>query len=275
MPMTILAIVAEPQTAHICLTGALAAAAVDPAARIEVFHVKVDPARLIRAPEEISIQRLREHDEGTAADREAAVRRIYEAWLAQVPPDQIDRVRWRTVVGAEEEMVLKEARAADLLVLARPHNMDGDDAMHAAIYGSRRPLLVPPDWSPSGPDALGHHIAIAWKPTLQAHHAVEGAGPWLRRAERVSLIVIARDARAGGIDEAEHLAREIGFSAGVALIEPKPGEVGEQLLQAVAALRADALVLGAYRHNDMVEWALPSTTRHILAHAQVPLFLAH
>ena len=38
---------------------------------------------------------------------------------------------------------------------------------------------------------------------------------------------------------------------------------------------ADGLVMGAYRHNEWVEWALGGTTRFVLAHARVPLLLAH
>ena len=81
MTLRILALLPEAHGARACLEAALAAASVEPGATVEAFHVKVDPAHLFRAPEEIAIQQLRETEEGTADDRERAVRQVFDTWL--------------------------------------------------------------------------------------------------------------------------------------------------------------------------------------------------
>jgi hypothetical protein len=275
MPLRVIAIVAEAVTSRSCLDAALAAAAADDTAEIEAFHVKVDPDKIIVAPEEISIQQMRVRMEGTAEARAAAVRAIYQAWHQRLPPEIAARTSWKEVVGTEQASVAREAKSADLLVTGRPHNLDGGGALIAATFESHRPLLVPPEWMPARVDGFGRHMAVAWKPEARAHRAIEGAGLWLRRAERVSLIMIAKDLESGGWPEAERLARMIGFKPEPHLIAPRGGEVGEQLLDAVKALRADAMVLGAHRHNSMIIWAFPSTTRYLIKHTRIPLFLAH
>jgi len=41
------------------------------------------------------------------------------------------------------------------------------------------------------------------------------------------------------------------------------------------AIGAHMLVAGAYRHGQLLEWLMGGTTRHMLAAAELPLFLAH
>jgi nucleotide-binding universal stress UspA family protein len=38
---------------------------------------------------------------------------------------------------------------------------------------------------------------------------------------------------------------------------------------------APSFVTGAYRHNQIIEWFMGGTTRHILAAADIPLLMAH
>jgi nucleotide-binding universal stress UspA family protein len=274
MPMTILALLPEAVTARRCLDIAWAAASAVNAA-MEAFHVKVDPAKVWTSDEERALQGLRAHREGTAEARAAAVRSIYAAWREQLRPDAAERVTWREVVGAEEASVAKETRHADLVVLPRPHNLDGGDANHAAFRMSHRPLLFVPDSTCPPGAGFARHILIAWKPTPQAQRAVEGAAVWLRQAERVSAVMVAPDLEHAGWEDLERLMRQLGFAAEPILVAPTAGEVGAQILESVHGLRADAVVLGAYRHVDVVEWVLPSTTRYMLAHADLPLFMAH
>jgi nucleotide-binding universal stress UspA family protein len=275
MPMKVLAVVAEASTARSCLDAALAVASADPTAEIEAFHVKVDPAHLFNGDEEIALQKMRIKTEGTAEARAAAVRGIYQAWRQRLSLEVSARVTWREVVGAEEASVAREAKGADFLVVGRPHNLDGGGALLAAAFESHRPLLVPPEWMPARVDGFARHMAIAWKPTPQAHRAVEGAGPWLRRAEQVSVVMVAKDLDHAGWPEAERLSRTTGFTATPTLITPGHDKIGDQLVAAATRLHADAMVLGAFRHNAMVEWLLPSTTWQVVRHTRIPIFLAH
>ena len=163
MSLCIVALLPEAHGARACLDAALAAAAVTPDATVEAFHVKVDPARLLRAPEEIATQQLRERD-------------VFDAWLADLHPQDRAGVSWREAVGAEDEQVAREAEGASLLVLARPQDMDAGDAFHAAVFEAHHPLLVPPDWTRDAGRGLAGLPAAASPPRRCCS--------WWRRAGR-------------------------------------------------------------------------------------------
>lgn len=270
--MRILALIPEATTARRCLEFAWLAASIA-GAEVEAFHVTVDPDKLVTDGDEVALQRLRQRQEGTAHARAEAIRTIFTAWRDTLPRDQLGRVTWREVVGMEEVLVAHESGPADLIVLPAPHNLDGGDAEHAALRKSHRPVIFVPDAATA--QHFGEHMAIAWKSTPQAHRAVEGAAVWLRAARRVTAIMVARDLEHSGWSEAERLFLQLGVSADPLLVSLNASKVGAELLHAANALHADSLVLGAYRHADVIEWVLPSTTRYVLHHTEIPLFLAH
>lgn len=271
--MRILAIVAEPSTARACLDGALAmAASATNHVAVEALHVIVDPRRLRRAPEEVAFQQMRESREGTAEERARLTRAVFVAWSAALA-ESAPKVGWKELVGAEEETVTQEAAQFDLAVMARPHNLDGRDALHAAFYYAARPLLlVPSDWSPTrGP--FPQHMAIAWNGTPQACRAVDGAMPWLRKTGQVTIILIAEKVNAASalIDR----LHDEGIAVCLHIIDRDERSLGDQIIDAADDIGADVLVMGAYRHGEFVEWLLGGTTAHALHHANLPLLMAH
>jgi nucleotide-binding universal stress UspA family protein len=274
MAMRILAVLAEARTAHACLEGAWAAAQVDTAATIEALHVKVDPDKIVEAPEEAAIQKLRERQEGTAEDRARAVKDVYNQWLG-THAEADGRIELSEIVGVEQDVVLHEAKTASLTVLARPHDLDAHDAMHALLFDAARPLLVPGSWRTAGQAAFAAHMAIAWKSTPQARRAVDGAALWLRAAKKVTVISITeKDSR--DIFEIDALMRELGVTVGHVCVPIQKGAaLASQILTAAGDISANALVIGAYRHSELIEWALGSTTKELLAAADIPIFLAH
>jgi nucleotide-binding universal stress UspA family protein len=271
--MRLLAVVAEAETAHACLDAALAAASsAGQHVAIEALHVMVDPRRIIRAPEEIAIQGLRERWEGTARDRAAAARAAFVSWSA-ANPSAATAISWKELVGAEEETVAHEATQFDVLVMARPHNLDGHDALHAALYGSSRPLLlIPSNWQ-APPKPFPQRITIAWNDTAPAGRALDGAMPWILAAARVTILLIAEPANMAGA-LVDRLTDE-GVDAEVKEIERSARALGDQIIDAAHAVDTDLLVMGAYRHNEFVEWLFGGTTRHALRHADLPLLMAH
>lgn len=271
--MRILAIVAEPSTARACLDGALAiaASATDHVA-VEALHVIVDPRRLRRAPEEVAFQRMRESREGTAEERARLTRAAFVAWSTALPENAL-RVGWKELVGAEEETVAREAAQFDLVVMARPHNLDGHDALHAAFYYAARPLLlVPSDWKPPS-RPFPQHVAIAWNGKPQACRAVDGAMPWIRKTGKVTIILIAEKVETAGA-LTERLSDE-GIAVCLHVIDRDARSLGDQIIDAAGDIGADVLVMGAYRHGEFVEWLLGGTTVHALNHANLPLLMAH
>ena len=273
MGVKILAIIAEPATVPACLDAAEAAACKVPHSSLEALHVIVDPMKLIKASEEIAFQRLREVHEGTAEQRAEATRRAYVEWKAAHPHLDVP-FRWKDLVGGEEDKVTEEAGDFDVLALAMPHNLDAADALHAAFFKIHHPLfLVPSEWSLKPGAKFADHVVIAWNDTRPCHNAVEGALPWLRSASEVTVLLI-NEGEAYERSVA-HLLRREDIPYRIHHCPRDDETLGDEILTKGHELGADLLVMGAYRHNEFVDWLLGGTTRHVLAHADLPLFMSH
>ena len=274
--MRLLALIPEASCTRACLEVAAAAAGIDPGARIEVLHVKVDPLVAGRLDEEVTMLQLRDHYEGSADERARATWAEFDAWVATAPPEIVARLVPREIAGREEEAVLQESWGADLIVMARPHNLDGRDALHAAIFRSGKPLLlVPGKWKAQGGARLERHMLVAWKPTEQAHRAVAGALPWLRRADKVTVLTVTKHGQTPDPAELLDLLSSEGIDSKPVTGEAIDGRTSARILRAVADLDASCLVIGAYRHNPLVEWVMGATTRRVFDGASFPVLVAH
>lgn len=272
--MKVLAILVGADSTPACLNAASIVATSLDHPKVEALHVIVDPEKIIVASEEVEFQRLREGQEGTAKARADAVRSAFVAW-SNGAADTTPPVEWKSITGTEEATVCEQAKAADILilVLAREENMDEGDALHAAVFRTQKPVLVvPPDWN-GAPPARFAHVAVGLSDSEATRHAIEGAGPWLRAAERVTAIRIGdRDDAALGLTR---LLSEAGPEPELHLVAPEGSDLGAQIVREARAVGADLLVTGAYRHAQIIEWLMGGTTRHLLAAADIPLLLAH
>jgi hypothetical protein len=72
----VVAVIEEATTAQRCLTVALRAAQRVNSLSLSALHICVDPAKLVAAVEEISLQSMREIEEGSDKDRLGRARSI-------------------------------------------------------------------------------------------------------------------------------------------------------------------------------------------------------
>jgi nucleotide-binding universal stress UspA family protein len=115
-------------------------------------------------------------------------------------------------------------------------------------------------------------MAIAWKASEPAARAVTAAVPWLRRAERVSVLTVGEHP---AFDEIQNLLDGHGIAGQPLAIGCGDLSVGERLLREAQAIGADCLVMGAYHHHPLGEMLFGGVTRHILRWASVPVFMMH
>ena len=66
-----------------------------------------------------------------------------------------------------------------------------------------------------------------------------------------------------------------GVKADVASTTASDIEVGDAILSRAADLGADLLVMGAYGHSRMREYASGGVTKHMLDHMTVPALMSH
>lgn len=274
--MWILALVPEASCARACLDAAASAARSQELAHVLALHVRVEPLELLTSDEEVAIQLMRDSREGNADRRADETRREVESWMRAAPPELAKLVEYKEVVGGEEEEVLRASRTAELLVLARPHNLDGHDAFHAAVFLSRTSLLLAPaDWTTDAGPRIERHILVAWKQTGQARRAVDGALPWLRMADKVTVLTVEKEGQ--HVDPTrllESLSRE-GIEAERISGQPIDGRTSARILATADEIDASLIVMGAYRFGSLIEWALGATTQRTIAQAKIPLMLAH
>ena len=272
MSLSIVAMLTDPGTAHAGLDAAAVVAAVDHGSVIEAFHPRVTPESLILPSEEVMTERR--HAELTAMldDKSNALRQIVDEWNAAHAAG--GSAVWGEGEGRRiDAIVAARGKAADLLVLVRPDEADGDAALHAAIFETGRLLLLVP---PEGAPGFGRHMAIAWKESDQAARAVTAAIPWLKCAAEVSVLTVGEaEGSPRNDDAAVALLEDQGIKAEALLLERDSGSVAEQLLYKAHSIGADCLVLGAYRHSELREFILGGVTRYMLHGADLPLFMMH
>lgn len=274
MPARVLAIPSLPETARPVLVAAALLADRLGGAQVDMLHVRHSGVEDFMPTEEVMTGERRREAEAAAAGRSAAIRTIFDAWVLK--DGAASGARWRERTGRTGDIVAEEAVASGFVVLARPSRSGhGDDrqALRAALFDARAPVLLVPDALPA---SLGRHPALAWKPGAAAERAVTAAMPVLRTAGRVTVLCgdEAEGSEAAPDDLPERLARA-GIPAGTHRFATGGRRIGEALLAEARALGVDLLVMGAWTHGRLTELVLGGATRDVLAAAEMPVLMRH
>jgi nucleotide-binding universal stress UspA family protein len=118
-------------------------------------------------------------------------------------------------------------------------------------------------------------VLIAWKPTSEAAAAVKAAVPLLKLASRVDIVVVEDEgADMPATAVARYLSRQ-GVSAELHQRTADDGSTAHTLVAVAAELGSGLMVMGGYGRSRAMEFLLGGVTRRLLAHASMPLLLAH
>lgn len=183
---------------------------------------------------------------------------------------------WREIDGVDAQVVGSHGRLCDLVVVGRQSGhpwMDWRVIAEAALFDSGRPVMIAPGThSPT----FGKHVIIAWNPSTETARTVAFAMPMLVRASTVTVLSLEGWGLPGpsGKDLAAYLARA-GVPAAARTVDPAGRPPGETILDECARSGADMLIKGAYTHSRLRQLIFGGATRHILAHAQLPVVLAN
>jgi len=205
-----------------------------------------------------------------ARERVAALRAAFDRWTAA---SDIGRLaHWTEATGNAAAVVAERGRRADVIVASRPAEDDrlARQAFRTALFGTDRPVLMVPPGATTG---FGRRVAIAWRDERHAVRAVIPALRCLGAAERAHVLVGVREGA-----ERPALPRlflEHGIHADLHVLQIGSGPFGQTLLDKAHELSADLLVMGAYAHSRVRELILGGVTRHMLAHADLPVLMRH
>lgn len=180
---------------------------------------------------------------------------------------------WRAAYAGAGPHCVALARSADLIVVGQQN--DDPDPLSVApgpiLMESGRPVLVvPPDI-----DRLrAGRVVVAWKDTVEARRAISGALDIIRHADAVFVVTVGDPSRGAGAEEVSaHLARH-GAAVTTHDLQDRKG-AAEELLDFSRRQDADLLVMGAYGHSRLREWAFGGVTRDILRRSPLCCLMAH
>lgn len=183
---------------------------------------------------------------------------------------------WIQATGTIAPCLRAASELADLIVINRQLDdfpvPDMGGAAGQLILKSGKPLLAVP------PDLRRLDLAramIAWDGSFSAAAALRAAVPLLALAERVTIVEVgAGTDDAPPEDAAAYLSRH-GIHAVVEHLPRGAARVADQLVAHALAIGAGYLVMGGFGHLRFVEALFGGTTRALLRHSPLPLFLAH
>jgi nucleotide-binding universal stress UspA family protein len=167
-------------------------------------------------------------------------------------------------------------RVFDLIVLGRPGQRDEPPRLatvEAALFESGRPVLLVP---PASTGSIGDIVVIAWNGSTETARTVALGMPLLAKARQVIVLTLEEwnvDGPSG--EELAFRLQENGIKAEAVRRSMKVHSPGEGILEYAAAFHADLLVKGAYTRSRLRQFIFGGATSHILAHARLPVLMAH
>ncbi len=257
-------------------------------AHIDVLHVRPDPRGLVPYTGEgmdgSMIEEIMDVTEREGGERETRSREMFDKFAADNGLRVADEpkkgsgvsISWQSIVGREDEVVATRGRVYDIVAVGRPVKdaaLPSPITLEAALLDTGRPILVAP---PVAGDSFGKSIAIAWEGSPEAARAIADAIPLLEKAEKVT-VLSAKAAQVSPIDadDLRHRLAWHGVACEIQSFEAAASELGAAFLEQSAKAGADLLIKGAYSQSRLRQLILGGRTRHILAHAEIPVLLSH
>jgi nucleotide-binding universal stress UspA family protein len=193
-----------------------------------------------------------------------------------VGPDQ--PTEWRAGIDSPTEFLVREARAADLVVVGRnrvPGHLRTVDP-GAIILRAGRPVLV----VPTDVDSLkAERVVVGWTDTREARRALRDSLPLIRESLSVVIIEIVdfggeKQAQTHIDDVARYLARHH-IAVTVRTTAYSAGSVQAELIRVAEEINGDLIVAGGYGHSRLGEWIFGGVTQGLLATSPVCCLLSH
>jgi nucleotide-binding universal stress UspA family protein len=190
-------------------------------------------------------------------------------------------VEWRSALELPSEFILREVRAADLVIIGSIRHPVLRDPYRsidpaAVLLNAGRPILVVPPGVTSLP---GKRVAVAWKDTREARRAIQDALPLLQNAETVAIVEFCErgeepETQRRLKDVLQYLVRH-GVGAAYERVRPIDVTVTNSLLHFVQDDAIDLIVAGGYGHSRLGEWIFGGVTRDLLTNGPVCCLISH
>lgn len=205
-----------------------------------------------------------------------AAQKKFETALRNVKVSQ----EWRVASGDPSEVVRRNARYADLVIVGQSNeeaDRQATDLPEGVLLSTGRPTIVVPN--DPNVKTFARNIMVAWDDGIQATRAIHDAMPLLKAAENVTVMAVnPKDTGDHGAspcaDICLHLARH-GVKAHAYPVTTDEFTTEQMILKRAFEHGSDLLVMGAYGHSRMREFVFGGVTAHVLEYMQLPVFMSH
>jgi nucleotide-binding universal stress UspA family protein len=171
------------------------------------------------------------------------------------------------------------ARRFDLAIVGqpeRPKSAPDEVVDERVLFESGRPVIFVPFIQKAALKL--DRVLVCWDGSRAATRAVADAMPFLHKAKKIEVVMVAGKAAKGdemaGADLGQHLARH-GLKVEVKRITSPDIDVSSTVLSHAADSNADMIVMGGYGHSRLREFILGGVTRGILEQMTVPALMSH
>ena len=190
-------------------------------------------------------------------------------------------VEWRSALELPTEFVLREAAAADLMILGGTRHPVLRDPYRsvdpgAVLLRAGRPILLVP---PGVASLAGKRVAVAWKNTREARRAIVDALPFLRRAEAVAIVEFCEPGEEASAQRRLEGVKQFLLRHQVETAYERVRPIGETASSSLAGFvqdeAIDLIVAGGYGHTRLGEWIFGGVTHELLTRSPVCCLLSH
>jgi nucleotide-binding universal stress UspA family protein len=216
-------------------------------------------------------------EEGTAG-----ARKLFETFMQAhgvAPRSTMDRPAfgWFAEVPPGESLVGSRGRVFDVIIMSRPDagtDAPYNSAIEAGLFESGRPILFSP---PTVPKQIATNIMIHWNGSTEQARANAFAIPLLHLAERVTVLTVVggQDVPGPSADQVRQQLWYNDIAAELVSVELEGRSTGEAVLAAAKTDGCDLLIKGAFTRTRLRQTIFGGATRHIMHHADLPLFMVH
>ncbi len=209
-------------------------------------------------------------------DAIAKSRSLFDARTAKRRAPGAAAFDWSGAAAYDDVGLGSLARVYDLTVVGRPSSSDGGARMttlESVLFDGGRPTLIAP---PKSPAPFGKNIVVSWNCSTEAARTLAFAMPILQRAQQVNVLTIEEACVAGptGAQACACLAAN-GIAARELTTSAKGRRPGAAILEEAAGMGCDLLVKSAYTQSRLRQMIFGGATSHILACAELPVFMAN
>ena len=251
-------------------------------AHIEIFKSQAKPSQIMQIDENLPQTILKELNAIAKDQQEKDLTKHEQIFKEEIekignissstPQKDISTAEIITGDGYRSKLIEQESKYCDLVIVASPHNGRITATFETTITKSGKPaLMFPREMTSFKTDK----ILIGWNNSPEAARAVSEAIPIMQHAKEVHIVTskeyLPEESQMKKL-QSYLLAHGISTSYDVVETTKTPGEA---LLNNAQKGNYDLIVAGAFGHRGLKELMFGGTTKYILEHSNLPIFMAH